>query len=133
MNKKLEDKIIKNRKKFNKDFIIITNKDKKNMSPAQLRKFESIKKENNIAAIRKNSSKLIDTKSAVKIREFNPDTFIPIIHPIYFKGKKILNKRRLKASMDYQSENTRYNPKAYSTGLGISLPVRRPKIVKNKG
>ena len=28
---------------------------------------------------------------------------------------------------------SRYNPKAYSTGLGISLPVRRPKIVKNKG
>ena len=134
MNKKLEDKIIKNRKKFNKDFIIITNKDKKNMSPAQLRKFESIKKENNIAAIRKNSSKLIDTKSAVKIREFNPDTFIPIIHPtIFSRSKKILNRRRLKASMDYQSENTRYNPKAYSTGLGISLPVRRPKIVKNKG
>tara|TARA_R100001443_G_scaffold116918_2_gene139085 strand:- start:1623 stop:2027 length:405 start_codon:yes stop_codon:yes gene_type:complete len=134
MNKKLEDKIIKNRKKFNKDFIIITNKDKKNMSPAQLRKFESIKKENNIAAIRKNSSKLIETKSAVKIREFNPDTFIPIIHPtIFSRYKKILNRRRLKASMDYQSENTRYNPKAYSTGLGISLPVRRPKIVKNKG
>ena len=133
MNKKLEDKIIKNRKKFNKDFIIITDKDKKNMSPAQLKKFESIKKENNIAAIRKNSSKLLGTKSPLRINEFDSDTFIRITHPTYFKGKKILDKRRLRATKDYLSGNTTHIGKAYSTGLGISLPVRRPKIVKNKG
>ena len=135
MNKKLENKIIENRKKFKKDFTIVTNKDKKNMSPAQLKRFESIKKEDNIAAVtKKNGIKSgLGKKSAGSIKEFNPDTFIPIIHPtIFSRYKKILNRRRLKASMDYQSENTRYNPKAYSTGLGISLPVRRPKIVKNK-
>lgn len=120
----------KSRAKFNKKFRKIAVNEVKKLTGKQKKLYDSIKDNQNIAAVPKGKATNTLINNEVRLREFDSETYKEVKKPLMVSSAKAkakkMKKRRAEANefrTDLDSPNA---TKGYSTKLNMKIPKRNP-------